>query len=99
MRALALACWLVSAAAGALPAVTYHLDAAGTGDFPTISAAIYAAESGDSILLAAGLYLGPANTRLSFAGRDIVLAGAGPGATILDCEDSGVRAVRFENGA
>ena len=98
MRALALASLLIAGTAGVLPAATYHLNAEGTGDFPTIVAAIAAADPGDSILLAAGLYLGADNTQLDYGGKDIVIAGAGPGATILDCEDSGQPAVLFESG-
>ncbi len=88
---------LVAMASGAT-AATYHLNAEGTGDFPTIAEAIAAAIPGDSILLAAGLYLGAGNTQLDYAGKDIVIAGAGPEATILDCMDSGVPVLRFENG-
>jgi hypothetical protein len=98
MRALTMALALLTTAAGALPAATYQLNAEGTGDFPTIVAAIAAADPGDSILLAAGLYLGAGNTQLDYSGKDIVIAGAGPGATILDCQDSGVPVLRFENG-
>ncbi len=65
---------------------------------PPSQQAIAAAAPGDSILLAAGLYLGPGNTQLDYGGKDIVIAGAGPGATILDCEDSGQPAVLFESG-
>lgn len=98
MRVVVLFAGLLAALPGTGSGATYHLSADGAGDFPTITEAIAAAETGDSILLAAGLYLGPGNTQLNFGGKDIVLAGAGPEATILDCEDSGVPVLRIENG-
>jgi hypothetical protein len=84
--------------AGSATAATYHLNADGTGDFATIAEAIAAVAPGDSILLAAGLYLGAGNTQLDYGGKDIVIAGAGPEATILDCMDSGVPVLRIDSG-
>jgi len=81
MRALALACLLVSAAAGALPAATIRVPA----DWPTLRAAIDQAVTGDTVLVAPGIYTGPGNRDLLIDGKDIAIIGAGGSAqTVLD---------------
>ncbi len=85
-------------AAAPVSATIWHVEADGFGQVPVVSAAILAAQPGDTVLLGPGTYTGPSNTQLDFGGKDIVVMGAGPGATILDCQDSGQKAVRFHSG-
>jgi hypothetical protein len=94
---LLLALALINVAVPAMAAVL-HVEADGSGQFPVISVALLAAQPGDTVLLAPGTYTGPMNTELDFAGKDLVLMGAGPEATILDCQDSGHAAVDFHSG-
>ncbi|MBN2170251.1 MAG: T9SS type A sorting domain-containing protein [Candidatus Krumholzibacteriota bacterium] len=98
MRRFRLALSITALLAAPAGGVTIHVDAEGTGDQPTVCAAIQAALPGDTILLAPGTYTGGPNTMLDFLGKDLVLMGAGPAATFLDCGDSGQPAVRFQNG-
>ncbi len=59
------------------------------GDFRTIQPAINAAAGGDTVRVAPGIYQGPGNRDLLLEGKSIVLVGAGPGATLIDCEGAG----------
>jgi len=75
-------------------AATIHVPA----DQPTIQAGLDAASAGDSIIVAPGIFTGPDNTTLNFLGKDVVLKGAGPDSTIIDCQNNVSRVLRFENG-
>ncbi|MCP4549610.1 MAG: T9SS type A sorting domain-containing protein [bacterium] len=59
------------------------------GDYGAIQVAIYIAESGDTIQVAAGEYTGPLNKNLDLGGKQLVLLGAGPDDSIIDCELNG----------
>ena len=64
-----------------------------------ISEAIDQAHNGDLIVLSPGVFSGPGNVNLSFQGKAIEIRGAGPGATIIDCQRAGqTRAFSFVNG-
>lgn len=56
------------------------------GDFCRIQQALDAAAPGDTVRVAAGIYAGPGNRALDTRGKALTLLGAGPGATVLDCE-------------
>ncbi len=70
--------------------------------FGTIQEAITAAVDADTIVLAPGTFAGLGNKDLDFQGKKIVLRGAGPAGTIIDCAGSAgspSRGLRFDNAA
>ncbi len=79
IAALLLALVLPLAQAGA---VTLHVP----GDYLRIQSAIDAAAAGDTVRVAEGIFSGPGNRGLDLRGKSLVLIGAGPGATLIDCE-------------
>jgi hypothetical protein len=63
------------------------------------ASALAATQEGDTILVAPGTCTGPDNRELDFGGIDRVLvAPAGPRATVIDCEEEHVRALIFQEG-
>lgn len=58
-------------------------------DHSRIQPAIDAASAGDTLRVAPGIYTGPGNRDLTIEGKALSLIGAGPGATLLDCEGAG----------
>jgi hypothetical protein len=59
-------------------------------DYSTIQAGIEAARDCDTILVSPGIYTGTGNKNIDFLGKAIVVRSeAGPGATIIDCENQG----------
>lgn len=70
--------------------------------FGKIQDAITASADGDTIVIAPGTYAGLGNKDLDFQGKKVVLRGAGPGASIIDCagtSGSPSRGFRFDNAA
>ena len=64
--------------------LTLHVPA----DYPTIQDAIDEAYEGDTVMIAAGTYTGEGNTDVRTNGKGIVVMGAGPDNTIIDCAGS-----------
>ena len=66
-------------------AATLHVPA----DYPRIQIAIDDAAAGDTVRVAPGIYSGPGNRDLRLGEKPLTLLGAGPAATLLDCEGDG----------
>ncbi len=70
--------------------------------YGTIQEAITAAVDADTIVLAPGTYTGFGNKDLDFQGKKIVVRGAGPTSTFIDCAGSAgspSRGLRFDDAA
>jgi len=79
---------------------TYTVCPDGTGDFVTIQAAINAAADGDVICLCEATFTGEGNRDIDYSGKAVTVQAqsSNPAACVIDCENSGWRAVKFISG-
>jgi len=89
-RILCLFALLIASTADTAATKTWFIKPNGTGDAPHIAAGVDSCMPGDSLLLDTGTFTG-ANNRQITVDKDIVICSvAGPAATTIDCQRSGM---------
>lgn len=66
------------------------------GDYVSISAAVNASSAGEMVVISQGVFSGHENCGI-FINKPLILKGAGPSKTVVDCGGTGLRCVEMEN--